>query len=345
MTNEIRVLIASGNERESAGLTGVLKRADGIKVVGTVAGAAALLDSITDNRPSALLLDMDTFAGDSVMAVRQVMRKSPLPIILMTCRERDNDVVFESISAGALTVVKKPVITNTLDDDKQAAKVIRDIRTYSGISVIRHVRGEASDFDERTRAEKKKFAPAGHIVAIASSTGGPQALKTVLCELPASFSAGIVVAQHISQGFTPGLIDWLGHLCSIKFKEGREGEKIMPGTAYFAPDGYHIKVRRFELIGLDDSPPIGGHRPSCNLLLKSAAEVYGDKAVGVILSGMGEDGAAGLRAIHDAGGKTFAQDEASSAVFGMPNVAMGLGAVTKTTPLARIADEIIKAVR
>lgn len=345
MNKEVRVLIVSGNARELAALTAVIQRAPGISLAGAADNADMLLETIDVKKPDALLIDMDTFRADTVMAVRQVMRLKPLPVILMTARERDTDVVFEAISAGALTVVKKPVLANTPDDDKAAAKILRDIKTYSGVSVIRHVRGGTSAFEEREQASRKMFTPASRIIAIASSTGGPHALKTILSKLPAAFPAGIVVAQHISQGFTPGLVDWLTGLCAIKVKGAIDGEKIMPGTAYFAPDGYHIMVKRFEIIGLDDGPVIGGHRPSCNKLLNSAAEVYAGKAIGVILSGMGEDGAVGMKAIHDAGGKTFAQDEATCAVFGMPKVALELGAVCETTPLDMIADELCLAAR
>lgn len=345
MDKNINVLVAMGNVRERGAMSAVIKRAPGITLAGATGDNDSLIGLIEAKKPDALLLDMDTFGDDPVVTVSNIMRQSPLPIILMSSRERDTVGVFEAISAGALTVVKKPVLANSEKDDKQTAKVLRDIKTYSEISVIRHVRGGDSTFEERRRSERKKYLPTGHIVVIASSTGGPQALKTMLCELPAGFPAGIVVAQHISQGFTPGLIEWLDGLCAIKFKEGVQGEKIKPGIAYFAPDGFHITVKRFELIGLDSGPTVGGHRPSCNMLLKSAADVFGEQAIGVILSGMGEDGAIGLKAIRDVGGKTFAQDEASCAVFGMPRVALEIGAVSRTTPLNRLAEEIVREVR
>ena len=343
MNNGIRVYILAGNARERDALAAVIRRSPGMTLVGTGNEPDLFTETFDTTKLDALLLDIDTFDGDPVDLVRQIMRQNPLPIILMSASQRDTDVVFEGISAGALTVVKKPYLTNTPEDDILAAKVLRDIKTYSAVVVIRHVRGGDSEYRERMLAARDKYAPEGRIVVIASSTGGPQALKVVLSALPASFPAGLVIAQHISQGFTPGLTEWLDNICSIKVKEARDGENIKPGTAYFAPDGYHIAVRRFELIGLDNGSAIAGHRPSCNKLLKSAADVYHDKAVGVILSGMGEDGAVGLKAIRDTGGKTFAQDEESCAVFGMPKIALDIGAVDRTTSLDIIASELVRA--
>jgi two-component system, chemotaxis family, protein-glutamate methylesterase/glutaminase len=339
VVNKKKVFLAVGNGQESEALARLIKSGSDCLLTGTASNQNGLIEQIIESCPDAILLDLDTFGPDPVAAVKDIMRLCPAPIILMSGKNENAALAFEAISAGALTVVKKPSYFDLRADEAAGAPLLKAIKTYSEIKVIRHVHG---GIDDKNRPKNNHNGSQNRLVAIASSTGGPLALKAVLSVLPATFPAGIVIAQHITQGFTTGLVDWLDAALNIKVKEPVDGEIIRPGIAYISPDGYHISVERGDKIVLDDSGPIKGHRPSCTKLLKSVAQVYGDRAIGVILSGMGSDGAEGLKEIREAGGHTIAQDEKTSVVFGMPKVAFEIGAVNRTTALDRIGWEILR---
>lgn len=342
MVETIRVYIASGSKHDLEALTALIEKSAGFELAGTAIDSKGLIEALIRLEPDAILLDLDVFGGDVVAVVRKIMREAPAPIILISSAEKNKERAIEGISAGALTVIKKPMYAELKEDPHTGDLLLKATKTYSGIKVIRHVMGAD---DNRPKRETSLLEQNGRIIAIASSTGGPQALRKVLSGLPASMPCGIVIAQHITQGFTDGLVDWLNKSCTINVKEPYDGEIIEPGIAYIAPDGFHISVERGSKISLDEGPLVGGHRPSCNKLLKSVAKVYGDKAVGVILSGMGDDGAEGLKEIRKAGGRTIAQDEATSVVFGMPKVALEIKAVSRTVPVDRISWEIMREFR
>lgn len=180
------------------------------------------------------------------------------------------------------------------------------------------------------------------IIAIASSTGGPRALNRVLARIPADIPAGIVIVQHIADGFTDGLVNWLNADSKITVRQAEPGDRVSLGLALIAPNGYHLVVRADGEAELSTTDPVGGFRPSGDVLLKSVAEAYGNRAIGLILTGMGCDGAEGIRAISEKGGATIAQDEATSVIFGMPKAAIDMGAVSRVSPLEEIADEIMR---
>lgn len=340
MKDDLKVFIASGNWRELTALTGLVEAAPGFKVVGAVADAASLIGIIKTEAPQVILMDLDAFADDPVARIRDIMRLTPVPIVLMSSEQKAVKAI-EGIAAGALTVIKRPAVIDIKPSTLVGQTLLKTLRTYAGIQVIRHIHGGPTKSKKRGR----DTSGAVGIVVIASSTGGPNALRIVLSGLPGNLPAGVVVAQHITQGFTQGLVEWLDRITALHVKVAKDGEEIKPGTVYFASDDYHITVKKGNLIGLDKAAAVDGHRPSCNKLLHSTAVVYGNRATGVILSGMGDDGAKGLLEIREAGGATIAQDEASCVVFGMPRVAVENGAVEGATPLARIATEIIRTLQ
>jgi two-component system chemotaxis response regulator CheB len=178
-------------------------------------------------------------------------------------------------------------------------------------------------------------------VAAATSTGGPAALQRIFGSLPGDFPLPILVVQHITPGFTVGLAEWLGSVCPLRVKIARHGEELAPSTAYLAPDGRHLGVARPNAIALSDGPPVGGFRPSGTALFESVAAVYGASVVALILTGMGDDGLAGLRAVRQAGGRVVAQNEASSTVFGMPGAAVAAGLAHAVLPIDAIAAHLM----
>ncbi|MFH1737301.1 MAG: chemotaxis protein CheB [Actinomycetota bacterium] len=342
MVETIRVYIASGSAHDLGALMALFENATGFELAGVSTDSKGMIEALIRLEPDAILLDLDVFSGDVIAVVKKIMREAPAPIILISSAEKNKERAIEGISAGALTVIKKPIYVELKEDPHAGDLLLKATRTYSGIKVIRHVMGTD---DNRPKRQASSLEQNGRIIAIASSTGGPQALRKVLSGLPATLPCGIVIAQHITQGFTGGLVDWLNKSCMVTVKEPSDGEIIEPGVAYISPDGFHISIERGGKIKIDDGPLIGNHRPSCNKLLKSVAKIYGDKAIGVILSGMGDDGAEGLKEIKKAGGRTIAQDEATSVVFGMPKVALEIKAVNRTVPVDRIFWEIMREFR
>jgi two-component system chemotaxis response regulator CheB len=183
------------------------------------------------------------------------------------------------------------------------------------------------------------------LLVVGASTGGPTALATLLKGLPNDFALPVLVVQHIASGFLPGLVSWLQTASALPLRVAAEGESILPGQVYFAPEDRHLVVLARGMLGTHLAPPVSHVRPSATVLFKSAAQVYGGEVAGLLLTGMGDDGAAGLKAIHDMGGPTLAQDEATCVVYGMPRVAAELGAVDHVLPLEKIAVALIAMAR
>jgi len=183
------------------------------------------------------------------------------------------------------------------------------------------------------------------VVGIGVSTGGPGVLSQILKALPAGFPMALLIVQHISEGFTAGLVEWLSREVRLGIRLAREGDPVEPGVALMAPDGAHLVIQRGGRVRLTRALPVGGHRPSADVLLQSLADTYGEAAIGVLLTGMGRDGAEGLKAIRDAGGHTIVQDEESSVIFGMPKVAIDLGAAEEVLPPAGIAERLLQLAR
>jgi two-component system chemotaxis response regulator CheB len=240
-------------------------------------------------------------------------------------------VGFKALSLGALDIVEKPA--PDADLEAYGARLRARLRLLAGVKVIRHPRG---------LREPRLSPPARRgrigLVAIGASLGGPRALAAILRALPAGFPAPIVIVQHIADGFTSGLAGWLQQESPLQVRQARDGDPLQPGLALLAPSGHHLVVER-GVARLSDAPPLETFRPSVTPLLRSAAAAYGPLACGVMLTGMGHDGAEGMRAVREAGGHTLAQDEATSAVFGMPRAAIEAGGVERVLPL----DEIPRA--
>ena len=208
------------------------------------------------------------------------------------------------------------------------------------VRVVQHVRGKRRHRSEGT--PRDEGAPPFPLIAIAASLGGPKALSVLLRTVPRAFPAAVVICQHISEGFTGGLSQWLSTETSLKVHEARDDDALQAGHVYIAPSGLHLLVRPDYHLALDDGPPLMGFKPSCDLMLSSAAQAFGKRAIGIVLTGMGRDGARGLREVKLRGGRTIAQDEASCVVYGMPREAVELGAAEEILPLEQIAPTILK---
>ncbi len=271
-------------------------------------------------------------------AIEHIMAFFPTPILVVTSQQ-DSHIAFQALSKGALEVVEKPSFEK-MGLSQNQKEFVDKVKLLSKVKVITHISGRRAQRPKTTIAELKPRSTV-KIIAIASSTGGPKVLAKIISSLPADFKASILLVQHIADGFSQSLVDWLDGVAPIKVKLAQVGDTIEPGVAYIAPAGQHMEVQKKGLLNLTNDPPEGSQRPSANILLRSVAQTYGRNSLGIILTGMGQDGAAGIKAMKVAGAKTIAQDEESCVVFGMPKVAVEMGAIDSVLPIDKIAREMI----
>jgi len=342
----IRVLVADDSPLMCKILTNILNTDPKILVTGVANNGKEALELVPCLKPNIITMDMDMPVMDGFEATKKIMTSHPTPILIVssTVFKAGMERVFEAISHGALDVIDKREL-ELVGDKRSGESLIAKIKFLNGIRVMPKqpppLSKERSAIDLKT--PKKKVSD--RIVAMVASTGGPQALLEILKRLPEDFPCGIVIVQHITSGFLSGLKDWLGKECKIKMKIGEDSEDIQPGVAYLAPDDVQMRVTEGGRISLSNEPLHGGHKPSGDILLESVARAYGKGSVGVILTGMGRDGALGMKAIKQFLGKTIAQNEKSCVVFGMPNAAMEMKVIDRALPLERIAEEIGMLVR
>ena len=376
----IRVLIVDDSPTLRQLTRAILESDPHLQVVGEARNgeeAIALCDKLN---PDIITMDIRMPKMDGYQAIRRIMTELPRPIVVLTSTMSDLElgITFKAIEAGALMVVGKP--HGLPGTDPEADQLIASVKAMAGVKVVRRRpwllketptarRGETSTETSasgsaeltveasvepgscRRPAEPPRDKPRPRpvprplrLIAIGASTGGPPALQVILGGLPADLSVPVVVVQHISSGFVAGMARWLDETTPLRVKVAENGEPLRPGTVYLALDGKHLQVTENALAWLRDSPPVDGHRPSVTALLESVAQTYGRAAVGVLLTGMGKDGGRGLKALHEAGGHTIAQDEGTCVVFGMPKEAIALGAATEVLPLPQIGTRLAELV-
>jgi two-component system chemotaxis response regulator CheB len=255
------------------------------------------------------------------------MIEAPTPIVIVSASVDPKDVEFSmhALRAGALAVLPKPPGPEAANFDDEARKLVDTIKAMAAVKVVRRWPGKAYRPAPVAPPPVAKLAAPPRVVAIAASTGGPAALARILSELSSDFPLPILVVQHIADGFIDGLAAWLNTTGSVRVKVAEHGELLRPHTVYLAPDRKHLRVRDGGAVALSSSAAVGGFRPSATCLFESVAGVFGRGTVAIILTGMGQDGVDGLRAVRAAGGHVVAQDQASSVVFGMPGAAVAAG--------------------
>jgi two-component system chemotaxis response regulator CheB len=300
---------------------------------GNVCEFSAALEGVQRLHPDVVVVDLS--GPDALKAIHQVMAERPVPVLALHPGTLSGADAFQALAFGAVDVVDRPAEPGL--DFWQA--VGRKLMLLAEVRVSRPVQVQKPNV--RPAATEAPYP----LVAIASSLGGPKALSVVLKMLPKDFPAPVCICQHISHGFTEGLAQWLGSESPLRVVEATDGELMVPGSVYIARSGSHLVVRSKGRLALDPSPPVRGFRPSCDVLLTSAAESFGTRVLGVILTGMGRDGARGLKEIRERGGRTIAQDKTSCAVYGMPKEAVRLGAAEEVLPLDQIAPTLIQWVQ
>ncbi|MHB1389932.1 MAG: chemotaxis-specific protein-glutamate methyltransferase CheB [Thermoleophilia bacterium] len=344
----VRVLVVDDSPTARLMLCRMLEVDPLIKVVGTANNGREAMDQVGLVEPDLVTMDVNMPVMDGIVAIEQIMAYHPVPILVVSSTiEREHTAnAARALGAGAVDVICKPQPTSVEEFKNVSSDLRAKVKLLSRVKVITHPRAKLVSRLQvvQGRADHlAKLSPAKEmIVAIGSSTGGPQALQRILGSLPADINAGIVIVQHIAAGFTDGLVDWLAGSCRIKVSKGRNGQKVEKGEAIIAPDGIHMIVtpgRRIQLVEVQIASP---HKPAADVLLESVANVYGENGVGVILTGMGRDGALGIKSMHDRGGHTIAQDKDSSVIFSMAKEAIRLGGVENVAPVTDISRLIMQ---
>lgn len=315
-------------------------------LVGVARDGHEALTKVNELRPDVICTDLHMPGMDGIALTREVMRTRPVPILVMSIslQESQQDNIFAMLEAGAVDILAKPLGGLEMNFDKMAGDLILKIKILSGVKVFRRqAKSATADLDAGQPPEKLPQLPKRlpRIVCIGSSTGGPQALETILQALPRDFPLPILCVQHIALGFMQNLVSWLANSCSIRVTIAEDGMKPEPGTAYFPQEDRHLEIDLAGRFRCSALPEVGGHRPAVDLAMTSLAKYYGDRAAGVLLTGMGQDGALGLLEISRSGGYTIAQDETTSVVYGMPRCAVELGAARVVLPLPQIAANLL----
>jgi two-component system chemotaxis response regulator CheB len=302
----------------------VLSRAvegDEMRVAAVCSSAEEAIELLPSLRPDVVTMDLELPGMSGLEAVEEIMSAHPVPILVLSSRvERDSEVAAAALAAGALDAISKNGL-DLADRDGGAATALRErLKVLAAARVIRHPRARLSGKRGDTRIRSRQIS----VIGVCASTGGPKALAEVLAEIPESFPIPILVVQHIAAGFTEGLVRWLDGAARLPVRLAG-GSDFGPGV-WVAPEDAHLVLRGPDQLALDRSTAVSAHKPCADVLFQSLAEVAGSRAAGVVLTGMGRDGAEGLHEIRAAGGLTVAQDEASSVVFGMPRAAAECGA-------------------
>lgn len=338
----IRVLVVDDSELARDVISTILVMDREIIVAGTAMNGQEAVEKVRELKPDVVTMDIEMPLMNGQEAIEQIMATNAVPILVVTS-SNDANIAYAAISKGALDLVQKPDVN--LD---AAREFIKKIKLLSKITVLPHISGKSAV--KKLRESKTAWLPiadgriSDRIVAIASSTGGPEALSIILSELPESFPCPVVIAQHNTDGFIPGMVAWLKQISRMKIQVANEGDILMPGTVYVSPSERHMQITSDKRIALIDRSPKDIYRPSCDVLLSSVAQAYKANSLGVILTGMGSDGARGMKQIKLAGGTTIAQDEKTCIVFGMPKIAIESGCIDKILPLKEIGDELMTLV-
>lgn len=347
--NPIRVLLVDDSPLALVVLQRMLATSPEIEVVGSVTNGRAALELIPQLQPALICTDYHMPEMNGLEFTQQVMARFPRPILVVSSAvgETDKDRVFALLEAGAVDIFPKP--RGGPEADALGTELfIKKVKIVAGVWVRGRLPKEATvptvPSRVRTQPGLSRSLRAPQVIAIGASTGGPQALQTILSSLPVHFSLPVLCVQHISIGFLSGLVSWLRAHCRGDVHIARAGEIPTPGSVYFPAENTHLVIDHRGRLQASDAPPLEGHRPSVTIAFRSVAEFYGDAAIGVLLTGMGRDGGEGMLALSQAGALTIAQDEASSVVFGMPRDAIERGAAGAVLPLGDIARALINAV-
>ncbi|MEJ2211810.1 MAG: chemotaxis-specific protein-glutamate methyltransferase CheB [Anaerolineae bacterium] len=351
-TGPIRVVVVEDSPTVRMLLVNILQAEADLEVVAVGADGEEALRLAHRMRPDVLTIDVRMPKMDGLEATRHIMREVPTPIVIVTgnLMRADVDITFEALQAGALSVVHTP----GLADPAGCARVVQTVRLMADVPVVHHWgrRGGPGPAPMAPPARPSGADGAGgaggrrpRMIGIAASTGGPGTLASILRALPAEWPIPVLVVQHVSRGFVGGLAEWLNTQTALHVALANHGHAARPGSVLIAPDDYHLQINAGGIVELCHEPAYRGLRPSANYLFRSLAMTFGPTSVGIILTGMGDDGVEGLAALRAAGGLTIAQNEASCVVYGMPRQAVALGAAEHVLAPEEIVSTLLARAR
>ncbi|MFK7977121.1 MAG: chemotaxis response regulator protein-glutamate methylesterase [Halioglobus sp.] len=355
MKNATRVLIVDDSALVRKLLTEILESDDGISVVGTASDPYVAREKIKQLKPDVLTLDVEMPRMDGLTFLGNLMRLHPMPVVMVSSlTEKGADTTLRALELGAIDFVSKPKmdLSNTLEN--YAEEIVAKLKTAANARIVP---GKATIAPENgieqkhsadvvlgkvSRSQSQHFTTTESIIAVGASTGGTEAIRKLLSDMPAS-SPGTVITQHIPVTFSAAFAARANSESAMQVCHAQDGQQILPGHAYIAPGDQHLMIVRNGAryhCKLSDGPPVNRHKPAVDVLFRSAAQNAGPNSVGVLLTGMGDDGAAGLKEMQEAGAPTIAQDEKSSVVWGMPGAAVKLNAADKIMSLDNIAGQV-----
>ncbi len=357
MSERVNVLVADDSPFVCRLMTNFLQSSPHIQVVGTALNGARAVELVRELRPDAVTLDLEMPVMNGLEALATIMRHTPTPVVVITGASRKAaNTAMLALELGAVDFVLKYAPGQWVDPEALRAELVAKVIAASRVRVVRTLASSAaaktnlkpgfhpSSADPNILqlpppdAEENGAAPLGGVVIIGASTGGPLAIKELLEGLPRDFDAAIIIVQHLPPAFTNVLATQLGRQTRLAVREARQGDRLLPGRVLIAPGGFHLLATAHSRVILNQGPPIKGHRPSISVTMQSAAQIFGSRTRGVLLTGMGDDGSQGLLAIRAKGGKTYVQDAASCIIDGMPQRAIEKGVVDHVASPRKIAD-------
>ena len=344
----IKVLIVEDSPVIREFLTHILDSDPEIQVIGIASDGEQALTFLEKQRPDVITMDIYMPKINGLEVTRRIMSTTPVPIVIVSGNLDRDEVAttFRSIEAGALAAIPRPMGIGHPDHEKTVHSLVRTVKLMSEIKVVkRRMRAlrKPPGVAIPQQPAKPKLKPSAplKLIAIGASTGGPNAVQAVLSGLPKEFALPILIVQHMATGFILGFAEWLTQVTPFPVHVATHGEQVIPGHVYVAPDGRHMEISKTTRIQLVDSPPENGLRPAVSSLLRSVALNVGNSAIGILLTGMGQDGAQELKLMKEVGAITIAQDKNSSVVHGMPGSAIDMGAATYVLSLEKIAAELV----
>jgi len=382
MSQPIRVIVVDDSALMRRVITGLLEQDPSIRVVATARNGREAIELVQDLRPDIVTMDVRMPVMDGLATTEHLMAYCPTPILVLTASlaSHEVDITFKMLGAGALEVIEKPSGSDAQALDRTGRALIRRIKVLARVKVVTHLRGrrkladpvgamavkfapKQADKEMSRQADKGSVKPSGlpisrslnlpvsqssgldsPLIVIGASTGGPRVVNEVLSSLPSDLRAAVLVVQHIAQGFSAGMAEWLANASRLPVRLAVEGQPIRVGEVLIAPDTCDLLITSKRTIHLSDNPLLI-QRPSIDISMQAAAEVFGARAIGVLLTGMGRDGAYGMLTIKRSSGYTIAQDEATSTIFGMPRAAIQLGAALEVLPAAHIAPRLAELIK
>lgn len=341
---KLKILIVEDSLTAQKLLVNILEKDPDLSVIGVASSGEEALKMLKSLNPDVITMDIHMPGMNGLDVTRKIMETTPIPIIVVSasCLVDDVQRAFQLIEAGALTAIPKPIMTTAPDFETLASRLKQTVKDMSQVKVVRRW----------TKDRMEKIAPQaisstsltrlpGHheldLIVIGASTGGPAAVANILKDLPANYPLPLVLVQHIAPGFLAGMVEWLSGSLKLKVKIAEDGETLKAGTLYLPQEGKHLTVNPRKVLKISQGEPVRGHRPAVSNLFKSAADNYASRALGILLTGMGKDGASELTLMKTGGATTICQDKESSVVHGMPGAAIGLGGASHVLSLDAIA--------